>query len=360
LYDQIQLINTVLTMMGLASAMGFGLYFLRSWTRHRKEDLELRRQQAEADLKNRNVETAKRQAETEAIELEIHERRISVEAGLQLTDSGGFIVLNIHPDQRSAFLDLLKGFEDYARLRGYQCLFSFDSLSSNRVAFKFTVGEAGIGVSAQQVKTDFEDYIARIRDSGDLNDIPVSLTPEQHELVLVALKNRLSFLQHNYNLAKNANEFYERLLRQVPGTAFSQTPTVMVQTGGTLDSRTYSAHSSPQLVQGDANRDVAQSLDSSVHIADSFNDRRQQIESLEYLIKLLSEYPNAHAAVVNLEKVHDEVAGMAVPDRSRVWKWLERAKLSMETAKLSGEAIEAARKVYSSFNVASLLSALFG
>jgi hypothetical protein len=131
---------------------------------------------------------------------------------------------------------------------------------------------------------------------------------------------------------------------------------VLVQTGGTLDSRSYAANNSPQLVQGDQNAGVSQSLDQSVYVADSFNERAQQVAGLDELIALLSTDSSVMPAVINLSKARDEVAEESSPDPKRIWKWLERAKLSLETAKLSKDAIEATKGVFSSFEALALLS----
>ena len=48
--------------------------------------------------------------------------------------------------ERPLFHDLLKGFEDYAKLKGYDLTFSIDSSFDGRIAFKFTVKNDGVVV----------------------------------------------------------------------------------------------------------------------------------------------------------------------------------------------------------------------
>jgi DNA-binding LacI/PurR family transcriptional regulator len=60
--------------------------------------------------------------------------------------SGGYIVVEMPEEDRPLFHDLLKGFEDYAKLKGYQISFSIDSSSIGRIAFKFTVKNDGVVV----------------------------------------------------------------------------------------------------------------------------------------------------------------------------------------------------------------------
>jgi len=278
--------------------------------------------------------------------------------GSNASREGGYIVLDLPEDHRSLFVDLLKGFEEFAALKGYRVAFSFDAQSTDRVAFKFTITDSGISVSTNQVRRDFEDYIKRVKTGECLDDLPVVLSPAQHDLILTTMKNRINFLQHNYNLVRNSVEYYERLLRSSVGNPFGHLPAVLVQTGGTLDSRSYVASKSPQVIQGDSNREILQEADQSIYIASSFNERAAQVEGLEKLIQLLSRHAEAGAAVANLNKIKDEITDEASPNSRRIWKWLERAKLSMEATKLSAEIIEAAKGVYSSFRALSLLGVL--
>lgn len=277
-------------------------------------------------------------------------------------DTSGYIVLNLPEDHRSLFIDLLKGFEDFARLRGYEVRFSFDSQTPNQVAFKFVIGRSGLTVSTDQVKQDFNDYIDRLRRGDALDDIPVVLTPEQHDLLLTTMKNRINFLQHNYKLTTNTVEYYERLLMRTGAipSAFTQAPSFFVQTGGISNSRSIIAGHSPQIVQGDTSGAVSQSHDESVYIANSFNQRQEQISKLTELIEALKAAPQegsqAEKAVINLEKVKDELTEEPQPDPNRIRRWLERTKNCIEIMKLGKETLELAKSVYTSFNLYQLVA----
>jgi len=57
-----------------------------------------------------------------------------------------------------------------------------------------------------------------------------------------------------------------------------QVHTVNEQTGGNMDSRKYAARRSAGVIQGDYNSDNA--IDANLHIIESLNGRRQQIENI--------------------------------------------------------------------------------
>src|SRR5258708_34218562 len=57
--------------------------------------------------------------------------------------SGGYIIVEMPEKERPLFHDLLRGFEDYSKLKGYHIAFSIDSSHDGRIAFKFTVKNDG-------------------------------------------------------------------------------------------------------------------------------------------------------------------------------------------------------------------------
>jgi hypothetical protein len=130
--------------------------------------------------------------------------------------AGGYIIFDMPDAKKGIFHDLLKGFEDYAKLRGYEIIFSIDNSFANKIAFKFTLDSSGIVVSTKQVRQDLKEYIEKVKRGDSLDDLPVILPAEEHNLLLVAMKNRINFLQHTYTLQKNTIDFYNNLLKQLP------------------------------------------------------------------------------------------------------------------------------------------------
>ena len=112
-------------------------------------------------------------------------------------------------EHRSLFHDFLKGFEDFAALKGYRVTVSIDSSNSQEFGFKFTIMESGITVSTDTVREDFNNYMQKIESGDALDDLPIVASPEDHDLILTKLKNRINFLQHSYNLSQNTIEYYD-------------------------------------------------------------------------------------------------------------------------------------------------------
>ena len=156
-------------------------------------------------------------------------------------EAGGYIVLDLPEDQKSIFHDVLKGFEEYAAIRGYRIQFSIDGSLPNKIAFKFTLMEPGLGVSTSQVKKDLQDYIQKVQKGDPLDDLPIVLPQPEHNALLLAMKNRISFLQHTYSAQRNVLEFYENTMRRFPNLGFPVMPSqnFYLQSGGALMGDTF-------------------------------------------------------------------------------------------------------------------------
>jgi hypothetical protein len=162
-------------------------------------------------------------------------------------DSGGYIIIDMPEEQKALFHDVLKGFEEYARLKGYRIHFSIDSTLSNKIAFKFTIAESDVTVSTDQVKEDLKDYIHKVQEGDSLDDIPVVISVPEHQALLLAMKNRISFLQHTYSAQQNVIRFYENMLEHLSKTNFGILPrqSFYLQTGGDMGNKKYIATKSP-------------------------------------------------------------------------------------------------------------------
>ena len=183
------------------------------------------------------------------------------------------------------------------------------------------MNDSGVVIGAERVRKDFAEYLERIRGGAELDDLPVVTSIPEHEPLVAPLKNRISLLQHSYNLARTAVDFYEALVRKARQMPVLPAQSIVVQTGGALNSPTYSAINSPRALLGEGSTG-----DQSVRIALSFNDRRQQLDGIERVLELLRREPDSSErddAIRSLENVKEEVAEQSAPDSGRVARWLE-------------------------------------
>jgi hypothetical protein len=345
LYMMLLTLGTLLVMTGMVVAWG--------WLQERRYRRESDNKRDEREEKRLELEEKRLEAE-ESARYEARKQQEDILAGERAgTGSGGYIVMEMPEKDRPHFHDLLKGFEDYAKVKGYEISFSIDSSFEGRIAFKFTVKNDGVVVGPERVRKDFEEYVQKVRegDVEDLDDMPVVTTLAEHNLALTMLKSRIIFLQQRIKLTQNVNEYYEKLFMYVRTFPALPAPSVIVQTGGSMDSRKYNSVNSERLIQGDSNT----YKDSSVNIGESFNERQERIAALDYVIGKLkstdAKSESVEKAQRELTKVRDELTEYPEPNKSSIRKWLEYAKNSMTGAILGYETVEAAKKLWELFGI---------
>jgi hypothetical protein len=335
-------------MFGLSLAF----LFYMNWRRERSIDREIARdererqfaQAEEAARRSEHERDMARWRETER-EKKLEEEVISSKAG---GGAGGYIVLDLPNNMRGMFQDLLKGFEEYARLKGYSVSFSVDSTFSDRIAFKFTLTDPDVVVSNERIRKDLKDYLEKVTNGHSLQDLPQVISIEEHELLVATLTNRINFLQTNYNLAKVSADFYEGLIRRAASQPFLPS-NIVVQTGGAYHAPNYTALNSPQALLGNGN-----SAESTIHIGDTYKERSVQIEQLgRLLMELRNEVSSdARDAVVrDILNAKEELESAAQPDTGQLAKWLKRAKETIQASSFGIEAVRSAQELFRLFGI---------
>ena len=123
----------------------FGISFVRRWQEKREDERRAERRLKELEIEERDAVIGLKNVERNTKEIaQIALRR--AEPDLKRSADGnsifrsyvfcrrrGLLILDMPDDQRSIFHDVLKGFEDYARLKGYSIQFSIDSAMPNKI-----------------------------------------------------------------------------------------------------------------------------------------------------------------------------------------------------------------------------------
>ena len=189
-------------------------------------------------------------------------------------------------------VNLLKGFEDYAKLKGYSISFSVEKSITYEVAFKLTINESDINIGTNIVRKDIIEYIDKVKTGDDLNNMPEILDPMEHELILTTLKNQISLLRHNNELQQNAVEFYESFMKRFNATnpSVPSQHSIVVQTGELNQSQSSLANNSPDTILG-------QNIDNSINTTFNFRDCNIGLQgNLNELAQLLTEGGNKEEA----------------------------------------------------------------
>jgi hypothetical protein len=242
--ELISLTSSLNSMMLPSFALGIVYIFGKRWFDIKQTEVEQKFRQQESGIETSGEDSSQKKGNS------------INSVGLE---SGGYIVVDMPDKLQSHFHDLLKGFEEYAQLKGYKINFSIDKTLPGKIAFKFVLIDPGISVSTEKVKQDLTDYINRVQSGEPLDSLPIVIPEEQHQALFLALNNRVSFLQNTYNFQQYAMQIYEKTLEKISKFEFPVAPAPnLYLTGGSSENNTYSLVSSPgaiirkELYQGEA------------------------------------------------------------------------------------------------------------
>jgi len=265
----------------------------------------------------------------------------------------GYIEIHVEDGNKSLLHDILKGFEEYARLKGYQVRISIDTSKLNKILLKITEVDFHIPKTDEVIKKHLEEYITKIKNGEFLDDIPVLLNPVQHEIIMAALKNRIYFLQHTYQVEKNTRGMYEKILSNLSSTGISgQSQIFNIGKGEyNMDQRKYIAIKSANVMQGDGNTNSMGSA--TIHIGDTHAEKQDRIEGLENLIAFMktNTFLSSEKVVRQLENIKDELLEEKSPDTGAIEKWLSKARVLIKNSEQGSNLFNRAKTVFDSFGV---------
>jgi hypothetical protein len=325
---------------------GAFLFFLE-WRRSQREqhklkleELELRRYEFESNREGTkiNIDNAQNSPDTDE------------------TDLNGYVFMPVDEAKKSIFTEILKGFEEYAKLKGYSASLSIDTSIKNKVGFKFTLHEDGVSVSTKKVKDDINEYINKLMSGGTFDDMPILITPEEHSAVIGTLKARLKYMEYTHALEKENKEFFQGLVNKITSSSISHQPANinLIQEGIGMDSRSYSATNSANVVQGDESANVIEN--STIQIGKNIAEINSQLDLLKDALGAIESESKVNESlkpvVRHLENTKEELEESATPDPSTVEKWLGKANAAIKTAGATTETLTKFQGLIESFGMA--------
>jgi hypothetical protein len=335
--SEIELISFVTPTIGITVGVMLALMFFREWRRSRDRDYDFR--QKELHLRQLEIETTK--------------SSINIEnANGSEADLGGYITLEMPEERKSLFHDLLKSFEDYAALKGYKVSVSIDSSSVGKISFKIVVNDFGVVGNRASVKKDLNDFITKIQNGESLDDLESASSDLEHSRLLMALKNRISMLQSQYEVQSNINDYYKSFFAQLPTQSVSHAQPIHIYNGGhEMDQRKYIAHNSANVMQGDNHSNLVEG--NSINIGSTFAERNERVQGLDELIALLNkvEIQDKDKALRHLENVKEELVDEEEPDEATIGKWLSKVSGILKYAGQGTELFNKAKDVMQGFGL---------
>jgi len=268
---------------------------------------------------------------------------------------------------KAMFTDLLIGFEQYAKLKGYKVSISIDNSAKDKISFKFTLDEEYNKVEIENIRNDIKEYIEKVKQQDSFEDMPAVLTQSEHSLVLTTLKNRLTAMRNNLMLEKTAKEieknnaeYFKRIAEELAkGKGVSTQPNIYIQTGGNHTPHTVSAVNSKAIGENISFEDLSDnSHHTNITISNSFKIRNEQISKIDEIVKLIREANDntneiRQDLITCFSMIKDELTHQENPDKSKLHRWFSDIKGKAEKLVLTHELSQAIQWVFESFKFIS-------
>ena len=310
-------------------------------------EVQLRREEIEHDSPNTNSDSASSLSTSDHKE--------------QIRPDGGYVIVDVPDEYKSLFCDTINGFEEYARLKGYQVSMAIDGSLPGKVGFKFTILDQGVTVSTNTVRSDVDEYIAQFKESETFEHLPIVIDPVEHERLKTALAARFIMIRNNAEMYRLAADFYKdfaiRISRaQSGGVGYLPSPATIINNQiehGDLQlaGKSYSVDHSPGAAVG---KESTSWIDGSViAVGSTVSQKTKQIESLDELIQLLTDsgLRGKSDAVRHLRSAKEELSAGEPPNSGVIGQCLNAAKDILTFAEEGSGIWKKAREVLGSFNV---------
>lgn len=277
---------------------------------------------------------------------------------------GGYVFVDVPDDYKALFHDTIKGFEEYARLKGYRVSIAIDTTPPGKVGFKFTILDRGVTVSTSTVKSHVDEYIAQLTESETFDGLPIVIDPIEHERLKAVLTTRFSMIKSNAEMHRAEANFYKQLTKDMAqmrggGVGYLPAPPTVINNqvalpGARMANDSYSADYSPGAAVGKGNTAIIEQ--SRITIEPTPERRGDQIASLTELIALVahSELDSKDEAVRHLSNVREELSAEETPDSGVVAKYLNKAKEILALAETGSDILNKTNEVLGRFGWAGL------
>ena len=360
---EIEHITLSIMIVGVSSVIAFAVLYLQS--QRRRDELEMRRWETELETRRRELARESRQRQSDRDSKSVAESSDTPDRETS-TPYGGYVFVDVPDSYKGLFHDTIKGFEEFARLKGYRVGIAIDTTPPGKVGFRFTILDQGATVSTETVRSHIDEYIAKLNESESdvFDDLPIVIDPIEHEKLKTALSMRFTMVRNNAEMHKIAADFYKHLVLEMVqfkngGVGYLPVSSVIVNNqlehGGSQMARdTYLADNSPGAAVGKGN--TASIEGSTIIIGSTLNEKNEQVNGLSELIELVkhSELQNKDDAARYLVNAKEELIDGDPPDEGVIGQYLGKVKNIFALAEKGTEIYEKAKKVLDLFSLRDL------
>ncbi|TKE94352.1 hypothetical protein FCV53_02525 [Vibrio sp. F12] len=273
--------------------------------------------------------------------------------------STDFFYVSVDEKVKHTFSDMLKGFEKYARLLGYEVSLSIDSSTPELVGYKFSLSPDGKYHSNKDIQEDIDQYWKAMTADGKSFTAPQNSSPE-HSQSASATMQTLKVLKRQMNDLKLQQEAFKMFCESL-GEAFTAnqpqifiTQQQLLGNDMTQDNRSYSADGSSNVIQGDQSGNHIS--DSNIQIGKNVNQKNEQAEALLAAISALKaeNKPELATAIRQFENAHEEVTEEEKPDSSRLERFFAKGSEAIKQVGVLADTTSKVNKALELFSAVPL------
>ena len=287
--------------------------------------------------------------------------------------SGGFLMINCSNDKKSLFHDLLKGFEEYTQLIGYNVSLSIDNSILNKIAFKYSLTDVGLTMPVQKIKKDFFKYISYLQKDASFSDLPEISASKQYTAIMQALKSRIKFLQHHYKLKEKTTRYYNNMLKKfyffsagiIQAASIYSNPEINLNSSDSELTDSFDTAENNKIESSEKPADITtESVDSSDILnvsvdssdilnvsVDSSDTKDEKIDGLSKLIELLKndekvDVTDKYKIIMGLEVIKTDLTENREPEKSKIEKWFVETREFLGDIEVDDLSVDKAQDIY--------------
>ena len=355
-------INLMLTTLGALLAVMFAMMY---WHRQRRRDeFELEKWRTECKLRERELAREQKQeigGQDSGRSAVVADNTIRVDT--QPTDPtnpyGGFAFIDVPDERKSLFHDMMKGFEEFAKLKGYRVSIAIDTTPPGKVGLRFTILEQGVTVATETVRSHVDEYIAEFNEDAPFENMPIVVDPIEHERLKAVLSSRFIMVKNSAEMHKTKADLYRKFAEELSQLKMGGVnylpafPTIihnqLEQVGSHMNKKSISVDRSPGAAVGREN--VASIVGSEINIGSTHAEQGARIHGLKALIELVknSDLEQKEDVARHLMNAKEELEDGNLPDPGLISRFLGRANNFLALAEKGTEIFNKTKEVMGLF-----------
>lgn len=277
----------------------------------------------------------RRSQEIEYRRLVVTERRETPTVVTDQPTVGGYDFITVADEFKPAFIDVMNGFSDFAKMKGYDVEISIDNSISGKVGLRVVILDTGFTVSTKTVRDDVKDYIQRFHNDADFNDMPMAQTPAEHSNLVAALSARFALMKAQIEMQQITEKHLKNMLDDVRNQNFGGVGYPSVQNHIHLISNheashmrdNYNATNSQNIAQGKGAS--ATTIGSTIQIGNNAKEVIERVDALKQFVidAEAADIPDdtKKNVVRYITNAYEELENETNPDPDTVGKALEKA-----------------------------------